>query len=124
MKKAWVYVLECTDKSYYTGVTSDLKKRLTQHKTGYYKDSYTASRLPVNLLWSQEFSDIKEAIEAEKRIKGWSRKKKKALFEGDFNLIHEFAQSKEMVERRKKRSSTPSFTYAQDCAQTNIQKRN
>jgi predicted GIY-YIG superfamily endonuclease len=56
-------------------------------------------------MWSQEFQDVRDAINAERQIKGWRRKKKEALMRGDFELLHEFAQSKEMIQRRERRSA-------------------
>ncbi|MFH0988678.1 MAG: GIY-YIG nuclease family protein [bacterium] len=105
MKKAWVYILECSDGSYYTGCTTQPETRISAHELGIY-EGYTSRRRPVKLVWSDEFPDIYQAICAERQIKGWSRKKKEALIKGDFDLIHELAQSKEMVERRKKRESS------------------
>ena len=102
MKRAWVYILECSDKTFYTGCTTNIEKRVSQHQQGMYP-GYTSSRRPVILKWSQEFSDIRYAIWVERQIKGWSRWKKEALIDERFDLLHEFAQSKEMVERRLKR---------------------
>ncbi|MDZ7715052.1 MAG: GIY-YIG nuclease family protein [Balneolaceae bacterium] len=102
MKKSWIYILECSDGTYYTGCTSDLEKRISQHKEGLY-DGYTSKRLPVKLIWNTEFRNISNAIDAERQVKGWSRSKKEALMKGDFDLLQELAQSKEMKKRRKKR---------------------
>jgi len=87
----FVYILKCSDSSYYTGSTNNLIKRLDEHNSGKYK-GYTNTRLPVKLVLSQEFSDVKEAISAERKIKGWSRKKKDALIKGDFELLHKFSE--------------------------------
>ncbi|MDI6779366.1 MAG: GIY-YIG nuclease family protein [Bacteroidota bacterium] len=92
MKRAWTYILECTDKSYYTGSTTELQKRIAQHHEGAF-DGYTAFRRPVKLLWNQEFADIRYAIEAERKIKGWTRAKKEALMRGDFDALHELSRS-------------------------------
>jgi len=101
----WVYILKCSDNTYYTGLSLDVDPRLFEHETGFYPNSYTASRRPVKLMWMDDFPDFEQAFEVERQIKGWSRKKKEALIAGDFNLLHELAQSKEMVERRKKRKT-------------------
>ena len=101
MRPSWVYILECSDGSYYTGCTTNIEKRISEHELGII-GGYTPRRRPVRLVWSQEFSDIKYAILAERQIKGWSRKKKEALIREDFDLLHELAQSKEMVARRNK----------------------
>jgi putative endonuclease len=71
--------LECSDKSYYTGITNDPIRRLEEHNSGVNKNSYTSSRLPVRMIYLEKFSDYNLAINWEKRIKNWSRKKKQAL---------------------------------------------
>jgi putative endonuclease len=53
---------------------------------------YTASRRPVLLVWQQEFLRITDAIAAERQIKGWSRAKKEALIQGNFELLHLLSQ--------------------------------
>ena len=93
MKTYWVYILECSDGSYYTGMTSNLNKRLSEHKNGLI-EGYTKHRQPVTLKFSEIFSDVHHAISAEQQIKGWSRKKKEALIAGDFNLLKTLAKKK------------------------------
>ena len=73
-----VYILLCSDGSYYTGHTENLEKRLSEHEQGFY-EGYTASRLPVRLVYVESIGSRDEAIEAERKIKGWSRKKKELL---------------------------------------------
>lgn len=85
-KRYCVYILECSDKSFYTGVTSNLEQRFHLHQSGKY-EGYTSTRLPVQLVWFQEFSDVTDAIKTEKQIKGWSRAKKKALIENDWEKV-------------------------------------
>ncbi|PVX51842.1 putative endonuclease [Balneicella halophila] len=80
----YVYILRCSDGSYYTGVTSDIENRLLEHQTGFHKDSYTYKRRPVELVFYTDFSDINMAIEKEKQLKKWSRLKKGALIDGKF----------------------------------------
>ncbi len=89
---AWVYILKCSDDSYYTGSTVNLQGRIGLHTTGQI-NGWTASRLPVNLVFSQEFYDINEAFRAERQIKGWSRAKKEALIISDFDLLIELAKN-------------------------------
>jgi len=79
----FVYIVAC-DHLYYTGVTNDVEKRLWEHNTGIHKESFTYRRRPVVLKYYQRFIDIRKAIEWEK---GWSRKKKEALFKEDWNEI-------------------------------------
>ena len=86
-----VYMLRCRDGSYYVGSTSEtLDRRINEHRAGVFK-GYTSSRLPVRLVWSQEFDRITDAIAAERQIKGWSRAKKEALIRGDWNEIARLA---------------------------------
>ena len=75
----WVYILRCTDKSYYTGHTDNLENRLAQHHSRAFASCYTATRLPVELVFSQEFAPREEALASERQIKGWNKKKKEAL---------------------------------------------
>ena len=81
MKSYCVYILECADGSFYTGSTSNLSQRLAQHERKHFPTCYTASRLPVALVWSQDFADADEMVTAERKIKGWTRKKKITLID-------------------------------------------
>ncbi|HHT9106975.1 MAG TPA: GIY-YIG nuclease family protein [Candidatus Wujingus californicus] len=89
----WVYILRCADDSYYTGHTDNLEKRLAEHRSGIC-DGYTSARLPVTLLFSQEFSTRLEALICERQIKGWGRKKKEAMIRGDWAEVSRLARSK------------------------------
>ena len=82
MKRYSTYILHCADDSYYTGMTNDLERRITEHDEGINEGSYTADRRPVKLVWWENFKYVDLAIAREKQIKGWSRKKKEALIEG------------------------------------------
>jgi predicted GIY-YIG superfamily endonuclease len=93
MKPFWVYILKCSDNSYYTGHTDNLETRIGQHQAGAC-EGYTATRLPVQLVWSQEFVTRVEALSAEQQIKGWSRKKKEAMMRGDWAEVSRLAKSK------------------------------
>ncbi|WP_411895483.1 GIY-YIG nuclease family protein [Winogradskyella sp. A2] len=84
MKSSYLYILKCSDNTYYTGITSNLNQRILEHNMGKHLDSYTYKRRPVKLEFYAEFTDIKIAIEKEKQIKKWSRKKKEALINGDY----------------------------------------
>ncbi len=88
MNQYWVYILLCSDESYYTGVTNNIRERFTQHQQGIDPHCYTYERRPLKLVWAYEFDDIKDAIRCEKQLKGWSRKKKEALIRGDWKGIH------------------------------------
>ena len=89
----FVYIVECKDSSYYTGVTNDLDRRLWEHNSDENRSSYTYKRRPIILKYFQRFQDINQAIEFEKQIKGWSIKKKEALFREDWEEIERLAKS-------------------------------
>lgn len=84
MQPFWVYILKCSDGSYYTGHTDSLERRIAQHVSGEVLSCYTFSRRPVTLVFSQPCETREEALTAELKIKGWSRKKKEALMCGDW----------------------------------------
>jgi putative endonuclease len=94
MKIIYVYILKCSDNTFYTGVTNDMDRRLKEHHSGIHKDSYTYSRRPITLVYHERFSDPALAIKWEKRIKKWSQKKKKALIDGDWDKLVEYSKSK------------------------------
>ncbi|WCT73592.1 GIY-YIG nuclease family protein [Sphingomonas naphthae] len=87
----WAYILRCSDGAYYTGHTDHLERRVAEHQTGGFCD-FTARRQPVVLVWSQAFGTRIEALEAERRVKGWSRAKKEGLIAGDWNSVSYFAR--------------------------------
>ena len=91
MREYNVYIVECSDGSYYTGLTNSVDVRLVEHNEGINK-GYTYSRRPVRLVFCDSFSYVWDAIAAEKQIKKWSRAKKKALIEGDKDLLKELSE--------------------------------
>src|SRR5687768_9127719 len=93
-----VYILQCADGTYYTGLTKELEGRLHEHQTGTNPESYTFSRRPVKVVWSVVTDSYQEAFQWEHRIKGWSRAKKEALIRGDIIGIREIVKS----ERKQK----------------------
>ena len=84
--KGYTYILECADGSYYTGSTNDLEKRLGQHQNGE-GANHTSKRLPVKLVYYEEFQRIDQAFYREKQIQGWNRKKKEALIENQHDML-------------------------------------
>jgi putative endonuclease len=90
---AFVYMLRCADDSFYVGSATgeDLDRRITQHQAGVLP-GYTYTRRPVELVWSEHFSRITNAIAVERKLKGWSRAKKKALIRGDWSSIHRLSR--------------------------------
>ena len=83
---AWAYMLRCKDGSFYVGCTTNLDQRMGEHEAATH-DGYTSTRLPVELVWAEEFPHIDDAIAAERQIKSWSRAKKAALVAGDYQAI-------------------------------------
>ena len=121
-----VYILLCSDGSYYTGSAADVEMRVWQHQEGVSKEAYTYTRRPVKLIWcSEEVARYSEALQFERQIKGWSRAKKEALIRNDFDAIHQIVTDER--ERREKKklensalsvdeahSESASFDFAQD----------
>ena len=89
----WVYLLRCADGSYYAGHTDDLDKRIGEHTTGAC-GGHTSTRLPVELVFSQECPTRIEALAFERQIKGWSRAKKEALTRGAWAEISRLAKNR------------------------------
>jgi putative endonuclease len=94
MNQYFVYILRCSDDSYYTGVTNDVEKRLFEHQEGHHQNSYTFNRRPVALVFHYKFNDINKAIEFEKQVKSWSRKKKEAIINDDWDKLKYLAACK------------------------------
>ncbi len=86
-------MLECADGSYYTGSTNDLDKRLMEHQSGK-SANHTKKRLPVRLVYVEEFLRIHAAFYREKQIQGWSRTKKRALIKGELESLPNLAECK------------------------------
>ena len=93
MKLYYVYILKCSDSSYYTGFTNNVDLRVMQHNEGLTHSAYTYSRRPVELVWVEMFTDPNQAIAMEKQIKGWSRRKKEALIAQDWDKLVEFSKN-------------------------------
>ncbi len=87
----WLYILECSDGSYYVGSTRNIEHRISQHIIG--KGSkYTAKRKPVKLVFACEFPTITEAYNLEKQVQGWSHAKREALIRAEFDKLPELAR--------------------------------
>ena len=93
-KLLYVYILRCTDNSYYAGITNNTEIRVEQHNQGADPAAYTYSRRPVELVYVEYFSDFRQAIAREKQIKGWTRKKKEALIEQNSEMLRELSACK------------------------------
>lgn len=87
MKAYRVYILKCNDWSYYTWVTNDLEQRINEHNHWENTNSYTNNRRPVKLVYSEEWWSIQDAIQREKQIKWWSRRKKEILISWKFENL-------------------------------------
>jgi len=87
MYNYYVYILKCSDDSFYTGITNNLNKRIDEHQKGYNKKAYTFMRRPLSLVFHHKFNNVLEAIYFEKQIKGWTRSKKLALINGNTELL-------------------------------------
>jgi putative endonuclease len=88
----WVYMVLCTDASYYIGITNDATRRVWEHNEGIDRHCYTFTRRPVKLVYCTEFNDPNRAIEWEKQLKGWSRKKKQALIADNFDAVQRLSR--------------------------------
>ncbi|WP_299603648.1 GIY-YIG nuclease family protein [uncultured Aquimarina sp.] len=93
MKQYYVYIIKCKDNSFYVGITNNLERRTYEHNKGLNQDCYTFNRKPVELKWFETFIDPNQAIKIEKQLKGWSRRKKIALIEKDWDKLIEFSKN-------------------------------
>lgn len=92
MRFYFVYILKCNDGKYYTGITTNLTKRVSEHQNGKHRDSYTYNRRPIELVFYAEFTDVNMAIGKEKQIKKWSVSKKEALINNEFEKLPNLAK--------------------------------
>ncbi|MFH1429563.1 MAG: GIY-YIG nuclease family protein [Candidatus Margulisiibacteriota bacterium] len=87
----YMYILKCSDGTYYTGSTVDLDRRINEHQSGE-GANYTHKRRPVELVYFEEYSRIDDAFYREKQVQGWSRKKKESLINGTLDNLHLLAE--------------------------------
>jgi putative endonuclease len=89
---AFLYILRCADGKYYVGTTrKSLEERVGQHNAGLL-GGFTTARRPVTLVFAQHFQSIADAVAAERQVKGWSRAKKEAMINGDWDRLPELAK--------------------------------
>jgi len=102
MRPTWVYVLRCADGSYYTGSYrgEDIATRVSEHNMAFDKKSYTSRRRPVELVWADTFELAQDAINFERQIKGWNRKKKEALIRGDWDVLPKLSKRGALLRMR------------------------
>ena len=98
-----VYILLCSDGSYYTGVTNDIDRRFEEHQNGSDPYCYTYSRRPLVLKFSEPYQFVDDAIGREKQIKGWSRRKKEALISSNYEKLKTLSMNR--VRREEKERS-------------------
>lgn len=91
MKLYSVYILKCNDGTYYTGITNDIDRRMYEHNNGINSKCYTFKRRPLSLVFCENFPDVNQAIEFEKQVKGWSRKKKEAIINDNWEELKELS---------------------------------
>src|SRR5881409_2854749 len=94
----YAYMVLCADENIYTGQADNLEARLAPHNDGRFR-GYTFKRRPVRLIFQADFPTRQEAIQAERQIKGWSRAKKLALAEGDWELLERLALRRQSQKR-------------------------
>ena len=90
--KGYMYILRCADDSYYTGSTNDIELRIQQHQNGE-GANHTKKRLPVELIYYEEYDRIDNAFYREKQVQGWSRQKKEALVNGETYMLPELSRN-------------------------------
>jgi 5-(carboxyamino)imidazole ribonucleotide synthase len=98
----YIYIILCNDDSYYTGLTDDLMRRFEEHVNGLYETCYTFKRRPLILKYYETIPFLKDAVEREKQIKGWSKAKKKALIEGNFHKLQLLSQCNNLSHHKYK----------------------
>jgi len=92
VKTFFVYMVRCSDGSFYVGITNNAEQRVAQHNYGNDPECYTFTRRPVALVHVSQFREVWDAIRWEKQLKGWSRAKKQALAAGDWAAIRRLAR--------------------------------
>ncbi|SDL50510.1 putative endonuclease [Siphonobacter aquaeclarae] len=106
MSSGYMYILECSDGSYYVGSTCHLERRLAQHQNGE-GANYTKSRLPVKLVYFEEFPDVAQAFYREKQVQGWGRKKREALIWGRQDQLPDLAKKYSLRVESTPQDQTP-----------------
>jgi putative endonuclease len=91
MKRLCVYIIRCADNSYYTGVTNNLDRIVNEHNFGRDPSAYTYSRKPVTLVFYEVFNSPFEAFDFEKKVKGWTRAKKEAIINDNWEKLKDLS---------------------------------
>ena len=87
----YIYILLCLDETLYTGSTVNVEQRVRLHNQGK-AANHTLKRRPVQLIYLEEFDSIAAAFEREKQIQKWSRRKKLALINSEYNQLKEYSK--------------------------------
>jgi len=101
LREFFVYIVKCSDGLYYTGVTNDISRRIQEHNSGLNTKSFTFRRRPVDLVFYETFNDPYSAFRLEKQIKGWSRRKKEALINRDWDKLVELSKNYQLQGKKK-----------------------
>ena len=115
----WTYILQCADRSYYTGHTDDLEKRIAQHQSGAIR-GYTYDRRPVELMWADSFQTREDALACEIRVKNWSRAKKEALIARDWDRLRHFSRAPSERSRLADARHSPSTSLGRNGEVMNV----
>ena len=110
-----MYILRCSNNTYYTGSTKDLERRIEEHQLGL-GANYTRKHLPVKLVYFEEFERIDDAFYREKQVHNWSQKKKEALINNNIEKLIEYSKSHVSTSRQARRpnhSKTKSSTSSE-----------
>jgi predicted GIY-YIG superfamily endonuclease len=87
----YIYILRCSDASYYIGHTTNVEARVRAHNMGL-GAAHTDKRLPVKLIYTEAHPTKLTAIRRERQLKRWTRAKKEALIRGDLDLLHKLSR--------------------------------
>jgi len=102
MKMYYVYILKCSDGLTYTGITNNISRRFNEHQNGLNNNCFTFNRRPLELIFTQEFNDVEQAIYFEKKIKKWNGKKKLALANDDNHMMQILAECRNATHSKYK----------------------
>ncbi|MFN5621891.1 MAG: GIY-YIG nuclease family protein [Flavobacteriales bacterium] len=100
-----MYILRCSDETFYTGSTVDLSNRILEHQSGM-GCNYTRKRLPVVLVYFEYFNRIEDAFNREKQIQKWSSAKKQALINGKISNLKSLASCQNLTHFAKRKKPT------------------
>jgi len=102
MKTYYVYILKCSDGFLYTGITNNVERRFEEHQKGLNRNCFTFKRKPLELIFNQVFNDVEQAIYFEKKIKKWSKGKKIALANGNYDMLEILSECRNATHHKYK----------------------